>query len=80
MGHSKLTSFEQETIQFHYSMIFFKNVYFSTHLVIDRMRGKKESKYEGGKQSNNYTSQQLLVTEANRGFLLAPGSRTEVSL
>lgn len=43
------------------------------------MRGKKEHKCEGSEQANNYTFQYLLITEANKGFLLTLASVTEVS-
>lgn len=33
------------------------------------MRKKKEHKYEGSEQPNNYSSQYLLIIEANKGFL-----------
>lgn len=56
-----------------------KNVHFTIILVIARMRGKKEHKCEGSEQANNYTSQYLLITEANKGFLLTLASVTEVS-
>lgn len=55
-----------------------KNVHFTIILVIARMRGEKEHKCEGS-EANNYISQYLLITEANKGFLLTLASVTEVS-